>query len=295
MAAIDLVLLIDVDPPSPIGGGRAFYPAADTPAPIDAGVMVARLEAALRLVEEAGSGVITLHTSPRHRDDFFAAPYVDLWRAFVAAGADLALHPHEDRADGGSLFRDPGHLERVLADRLAHAAALDLPVTAFRAGLFASRRDLGPLLARHGLATDLSALPGAAVPEKAIAWPESLATARPLPADLDAPAAPATDVLEIPIGWRGAGSDLDADYLFNERMDLDGLIRVWDGIRAARPPRCVNFLCHGFGLVEPRWRDQARRFLDHARAHGARVVSPATARIRHLPPFPARGPIRGAA
>lgn len=282
----DLVLLVDADPPSPIGGGRAFYPAGDGPTPVDARVMVPRLETALRLVEEAGSGVVTLHTSPRHRADLFAEPYAGLWRAFVAAGATLALHPHEDRADGGSLFRAPGHLEGVLAGRLAHAAALGLPVTAFRAGLFASRRDLGPLLARHGITADLSALPGAVVPEKAIAWP-AVATAFPLPADLDAPDGATTGVLEIPIGWRGAGTDLGADYLFNERLDLDGLIRVWDGVPAAA---CVNFLCHGFGLAEPRWRDQARRFLDHARTRGAALVSPDAARARHLPP-----PVLGAA
>jgi len=269
-AEVEVVWLIDSDPPSPLGG-RAFYPDMPDGPPPDAALMAARFAAMRAAVASAGApAVVTLHTSPRHRHDFLAPPYIAEWRACLAAGMALALHPHEDMANGSNRYGDAAHLDAVIAEAMARADAAGLPVTAFRSGTFAWNPALPSLLQRHGITLDLSPGPGLRIPGKHVDWP----------AFADAAPYHATGVLGVPIGWSGAGTDLDADYLFVERMDFVRLSRVWDAIRArvqarGRAARC-NLLCHGFGLADPAWRDLTLRFLDHLRDHGGAVVAAAS-------------------
>jgi hypothetical protein len=270
-AEIEVVWLIDSDPPSPLGG-RAFYPATPGAPPVDAALMAARFAAMRSAVTAAGApAVVTLHTSPRHRHEFLEGGFIDAWHACLDAGMALALHPHEDLADGTNSYGDAAQLERVIAGCMARARDAGLPISAFRSGTFAWNPALPAILERHGILLDLSPGPGLAIPEKHVAWP----------AEPEAQTYPGTRVRAVPIGWSGEGADLDRDYLFVERQDLDGLRRVWDSMRArvqgrGRPALC-NLLAHGFGLADPAWRALCLDFLDHLRAHGGVVVSAAAA------------------
>jgi hypothetical protein len=150
---------------------------------------------------------------------------------------------------------------------MACAREAGLPIAAFRSGTFAWNPALPALLDRAGITLDLSPGPGLNMPEKHAAWPP----------EADAARYPGTRVRAVPIGWNGAGTDLDRDYLFLERMDFARLSAVWDAMRARVQQRgraaCCNLLTHGFGLADPHWRALALRFLDHLRAHGGAVIS----------------------
>lgn len=277
MTEIGVVWLVDTDPPSEVGGGRGFYPASSRDDPPDEAVMRARLDAVREavLAEAGGNAVLTLHTSPRYRGHFFREPYISVWRRFVDDGVGLALHPHEDRADGSSLYDDLAHLNAVIVAAVARARAAGLPLQAFRSGGFSFHPRLPSLLRRVGLDLDLSAAPGLTDAARCVDWPPGEAAAG-LVADRDG-----GGVLEVPLGWDRKGTDLARHYLFNERTDLAGLQRVWDGLRRAadrnEAPRVVNFLTHGFGLVRSDWRRQAADFLRFIAAHGGRIVNAAEA------------------
>jgi len=274
---IEVVWLIDADPPSPLGG-RAFYPEVVGGAPPDPVLMASRFIALRSAAAEAGvSAVVTLHTSPRHRSTFFSSPYIDEWRACLDAGIALALHPHEDQEDGTNRYADAAHLARVVTEGMAAARAAELPIAAFRSGTFAWNAALPRLLQEAGVPLDLSPGPGLSMPEKNAVWP----------AEADTAPYAGTCVIAVPIGWSGRGSDLGRDYLFVERMDFDSLIAVWDAIRARVQRRACkavcNLLSHGFGLADPAWRSLSLRFLDHIRAHGGAVISAAEATHAHHP------------
>lgn len=264
---IEVIWLIDNDPPSPYPG-RAFYPRTGDAKPPDPVLMAARFAALRGAADAAGApAVVTVHTSPRYRYDFFTSPYVAEWVACIEAGMALALHPHEDLADGGNQYGDPAHLAAVIRGALGIACQAGLPITAFRSGTFAWNPALPALLHENGMLLDLSAGPGLLMPEKHVAWP----------AEAEACSYPGTSVRAVPIGWSGEGNDLDRDYLFVERQDLAGLCRVWDRMRArvqrsGQPARC-NLLSHGFGLADPTWRTLSLTFIDHLRTRGGAVMT----------------------
>lgn len=273
MSSPDLVWLIDADPPSEVGGGRGFYPASVRTDPPDAALMRRRFAAIRDLVlgEADGDAVLTLHTSPRFRDTFFHEPYAGAFRDLAARGVVLALHPHEDRADGTCLYDDPGHLGAVVAGAMKAAREAGLVLGAFRAGGFAFHPCLPPLLSRHAIRLDLSAAPGLADAERHAVWHEDAWRQAFVLGDTRAA------VASVPIGWDGEGTSIGRNYLYNEKLDLAGLVRIWEAI-CTRPdrPRAVNFLTHGFGLVDQGFRRQAVGFLRHVRRSGGRVVSART-------------------
>lgn len=270
-AEVSVIWLIDADPPSGLGG-RGLYPALAGGPPPDAALMAQRFRDLMSAVAEAGApAVVTLHTSPRHRSVFLGAPYLEAWRACLDAGLALALHPHEDLPGGGNRYGDAAHLAGVVREALAVARRAGLAVTAFRSGGFAWNPALPEILDDAGIRLDLSPAPGLRAPDRNIDWP-------PQP---EAAIHPGTGVLAVPIGWSGAGSDLDRDYLFVERMDLPRLAAVWDRIRdrvqrTGRPALC-NLLSHGFGLSDPALRALSLRFLDHVRARGGALIPAAEA------------------
>lgn len=270
MSSIELVWLVDADPPSDIGGSRGFYPASSRTDPPDELLMRRRFAAIRDVVvgEAGGDAVLTVHTSPRFRSTFFREPYASIQRDMAAEGIVLALHPHEDRADGGSLYADPAHLERVFTDAMRASRDAGLALSVFRSGGFAFHSCLPGMLARHGITLDLSAAPGLADVERHAVWSEDAWRQEWVLGDARAA------VRSVPIGWDGEGTSTERNYLYNEKQDLPSLCRIWDALCASSdPPRAVNFLTHGFGLVENGWRRQAERFLRHVRSTGGRIVS----------------------
>ncbi|CAH1656185.1 MULTISPECIES: hypothetical protein [unclassified Chelatococcus] len=270
MNGIGLIWLIDADPPSEAGGGKGFYPASRYKTPPDPAVMMHRFQTIGSLVdgEAGGRAVITLHTSPRYRNDFFEGPYHEFWQQRRAAGTSIALHPHEDREDGSSLYDDLDHLEKVIDMSMTSAVSANISFDIFRSGGFSFHPNLPALLRNVGLAVDCSAAPGQRDISRAMDWPAT---------QVSAIGEGERVIAEIPLGWNGSGTAFEQDYLYNEKQDLEGLKRVWDYIlkqsEASRIPRAVNFLTHAFGLVDPHWREQAIRFLDWACRHGGALVN----------------------
>lgn len=313
MSAVAVVWLVDADPPSEIGGGKGFYPASAHADPPDETLMRRRFDAIRDVVigEAGGKAVLTVHTSPRYRTHFYREPYLSIWHNLVMQGCELALHPHEDRADGSSLYDDGVHLANVVGKCVDLARSAKLPLTVFRSGGFSFHPDIPRLLDTAAIGVDLSAAPGLTNVSRCIEWPAAsqetdfftrqdsrgqtlgrAPTKRPRLADKtlrrskepgacsDADATKHA-LVEVPLGWDRKGADLDRNYLFNERMDRDGLMRVFDCIRrtadSQAAPAVVNFLTHGFGLEDRRWRDQAIWFLRHAQEARARLVTAAEA------------------
>ncbi|MBX3542388.1 hypothetical protein [Chelatococcus sp.] len=209
-----------------------------------------------------------MHTSPRYRNDFFEGPYHEFWQQRRAAGTSIALHPHEDREDGSSLYDDLDHLEKVIDMSMTSAVSANISFDIFRSGGFSFHPNLPALLRNVGLAVDCSAAPGQRDISRAMDWPAT---------QVSAIGEGERVIAEIPLGWNGSGTAFEQDYLYNEKQDLEGLKRVWDYIlkqsEASRIPRAVNFLTHAFGLVDPHWREQAIRFLDWACRHGGALVN----------------------
>jgi len=272
--SIGLVVLVDSDPPSSYGEIGLYLPeASNDPPNLD---VFNQRHAAIRAFvkdEVEGKAVVTVHTSQRYRHDMFGPPYVEAWLDLAEIGADLALHPHEERADGTNRYDELGHLEGVIRESCLAAAKAGIEFSAFRSGFFAFHPELPRLLADAGLAVDLSAASGLRVPDRGVSWPDGLDSAYWIH---DTP-----PVLEIPLGWSGFGTDLDRDYLFNERQNIDGLKRVYDAISVraadAGSSRLVNLLCHGHGLVRPAYREQLTSFIAYARSRGGVILDVAEA------------------
>lgn len=273
--SVGVVLLIDSDPPSG-HGDIGLYPPDPAGAPVDSEVFWRRHAATKEFVREVtpGAAVVTVHTSQRYRLEMLADPFVSAWHELVELGSDLALHPHEERADGSSLYGDTEHLTSVVAKFTASAASEGLSFAAFRSGFFAFSTELPGILAEHGIGVDLSAAAGLVVPERGVSWPAGLETAYRFP---DEPR-----VLEIPLGWSGAGLDLSKDYLFNERQTLAGLKDVYEALRARAlktgVPQLVNLLCHGYGLAQPRYFDQLASLVEHIRSRDGALLDIASAK-----------------
>jgi hypothetical protein len=271
---VGLVVLVDSDPPSSYGEIGLYLPEASSDPP-NLEVFNERHAAIREFVrdEVGGKAVVTVHTSQRYRNHMFEPPYVDAWLELSSIGADLALHPHEEREDGTNRYDELDHLERVVEEGHAAASRVGIEFSAFRSGFFAFHRELPRLLADVGIEVDLSAASGLHVPERGVEWPDGIDGAHWIH---ESP-----PVLEIPLGWSGQGFDLDRDYLFNERQDLAGLKRVYDAIRARPVPdgssRLVNVLCHGHGLVRPEYREQFASFIEYARSRGGVILDVAAA------------------
>jgi len=288
--AVYLVILVDADPPGryPEGrpGGRGFYPPGVSGASPDYAALRKQLDTALTVVAEhvAGHAVFTVHTSPLFRNQMFESPYISHWTRVLESGGELALHPHEDRPDGTTYFDDAVHLAHAVMSCVKAAADAGLPLAAFRTGFFAFNDSLPRTLERSGITVDLSPAPGINVPERGACWPEGFRSATYLCpgryTDLSCNHGKSR-VISIPIGWDGTGRDLGKNYLFSERSTPDNLKRVWDALcersHVEGSPQLVNFLCHGSGLMDAKYRTQAIDFFHYAQAHGGQVALPSEA------------------
>jgi len=283
--AVYLVILVDADPPGQRFRDRGYFPPDASAGPPDFKVVSHRLENALDVIKQSldGRAVFTVHTSPLYRNNMFREPYLSFWRKVVEAGGELALHAHEDRLNGKTYFDDQRHLESMVTTGSSLAADAGLALTSFRSGFFAFNDGLTSLLERAGLVVDLSCAPGVDVPERDAFWPREWKNAGYLCPQrfTDTECSHSmSSVLEIPLGWDGKGSDLGDHYLFNERSGLDRLKSVWCAMlerSRTEGPLMANFLCHGSGLIEEKWKVQAVEFFRFVQENEGVILLPSQA------------------
>ncbi len=239
-----------------------------------------------------GKGTICVQTSPMYRDRFFAGPFMDFWRAWMADGGDLTLHPEEDlystpetRLASGSYYSDIGHMGPIIRSKAAFMADAGLPFAAYKGGYQGVTLDIIKVLAKVGIPIDVTCAPGIDWPEKLAAWGDAPTSAYYMSPNDRARAAEhrgESPVFEIPFGWDGQASDttrrlLNEHYLVNEFSNYEALCRVWDAIveRGAHSgaSQIVGLLCHTYAMQSAKLSGQCRKILTYMREHGGIPVT----------------------
>lgn len=276
-----LVIVVDIDP-----SGPGTYPVNRIEPPPPALETWNNSVKSVEIIDSEwdGRAVLTAHTSPLFRWDFFEDDYMDLYRRAVGAGATIAVHPHEDRDDGGMLYDDPDHMCQVVTGAHKRLTDAGIKPAAFRSSFFAFADHLPGLLSDLNMRVSLSSAPALRASEQGAVWSPQwgpdFTTARMICKEnyLHASCDHDTwDVYEVPLGWSGQGTELKMDYLFNEGSSLDSLCNVWERVRRRGADtdrvQTVCFLCHGFGLGDDRWREQALRFIEFVRGCDDELVN----------------------
>ena len=133
-----------------------------------------------------GKAAVCVHTSPRHRDRFFRAPFIEYWKSWVGQGGELILHPEEDvystpesKLNRDSYYDHPNHMTSIIRAKVSDIESHGLSFTAFRGALFGLTDALVPVLKRSGFRIDMSCAPEVVLPERMAYWsaaPSSVAT-----------------------------------------------------------------------------------------------------------------------
>ncbi len=276
-----LAVVVDIDP-----AGPGTYPENRIEPPPRAAETWEHSLKSVEVVESkwGGKAVITAHTSPLFRWDFFQQPYLELYARAQEAGAAIAIHPHEDRDDGGTRYGERGHMRDVISEACQRLEDAEVEAAVFRSSFFAFADHLPPLLSELGIRVSMCSAPALRAKEEGATWSPQwgddftdarfLCKKNYLHADCDHET---WDIYEIPLGWSGKGTELKEDYLFNEGSTLESLIDVWEAVRERGDergePQTVCFLCHGFGLAQVRWREQALDFVEYVRRQGGQILS----------------------
>ncbi len=192
-----------------------------------------------------GQYVLAVHTGTYCRDEFYAEPFLGSYRQAVAGGVRATTYK-------GGHFSFPAYMTGILEG----------------AGLLAA----------------LSCAPGYQESACDAEWVGAplgggyLALENPA---LDEGQGTRSGVFEIPLGNSGEGPD-DANTLYNEKVETDRLIAVYDAIadRARRlgRPQFVHYLFHNTSITEPFYLERFQRVIDHARGHGGVVATPSAAK-----------------
>ena len=214
-----------------------------------------------------GRAVLTPHSGTYCRTGYYEEPMLEVYREWVAQGAEVAVHLHEEIKGGGVRFGEEDHVRAMFADCHRRLSAGGIRPTAYRGGHNAYAPFMTPLLLEHDIHVDLSCLPGLSKPEREAEWSRGGVTAYRLPEDPRA--APGTGtasrVLEIPIGSDGQGAAY-ANFLQIEQSELDNHKRVWGVIRdraqASGEAQIVHLLFHTGSMGRPEW---VARFLEFLR------------------------------
>ena len=234
-----------------------------------------------------GKGTVCVHTSPRYRERFFDAPFLEFWEAWVQNGGELILHPEEDvyftpdsKQDNDSYYNDSQHMEQLIRSKAEEMENKKLSFAAFRGALFGLTNDMVSALKKAKLTIDLSGAPGCVLPERAADWSSAPVSGYYMSEDsyLRASNQPGKDtVFEIPLGWDGQGAEFSRNYLFHERSTLKKLCNVWDAIversKQNKYPQFVNFLCHTYSMKNTRLRTQCEGILNYMKQHHGQPVT----------------------
>lgn len=226
-----------------------------------------------------GKYILTPHAGTYCRSGLYEGEILDLYRDAVAGGAEVSVHLHEEIKGVGTRYAEPEHMAEMFADCNDRLLSAGLNPVAYRGGHYAYHPLMNDILARHGVLADYSCCPGLNKPDREAIWTEAPLSAALLPQNPRAPwkDQPLTEILEIPIGSDGLGSDY-GNILHVEQSELDNLTRVWDTIvaraEAEARPQIVHCLFHTGSVGEPAWLERYRRFLDMVpKRHGQFVTT----------------------
>lgn len=231
-----------------------------------------------------GKYVLTPHSGTYCRLAYYEGELLEVYRAAVTNGAELAIHLHEEIKGAGTRFGDPEHMrQRFLACKRQYDDA-GLPVSSYRGGHYAYADFMTPLLEDNGIYVDLSCAPGSNEPSREAVWVNSPLSGYYLPRDTHLVRGERQDrskVFEIPIGSDGAGARYQ-NILHIEQSNLENLLRIWRaiamrGLREGRP-QIVHSLFHTGSTVCPEWLDRLERFVGLVTMNGGAFVTPSEAK-----------------
>ncbi|MGI6853902.1 hypothetical protein [Mesorhizobium sp. 1B3] len=245
-----------------------------------------------------GAAAWTVLTGSLYRDRFYQDPFLRFWRALVADGADLVLHPEEDLYGPGPgtgpdscSYYHTGHMRDVILSRARKMRDAGLALSAYRGGYHGFTTDIGSLLKEAGIGIELSCAPGIVWPEKAAAWGDAPLSAYYMSSVRQSDVAGDDEVdplFEIPWAWDAVAPGLSRrfvvgeNYMINEFSNLEAMKRVWDSVvrRAAErgEQQTVSMVCHTYTMGLPEFEGRLTSILDYVRSNGGEIVSPTRAK-----------------
>lgn len=231
-----------------------------------------------------GRFVFGVHTGVYCRHGFYAPPLLELYADLIAAGGELAVHPHEELVTQGTLVASTPHMEKIITDKTADLREAGLNPTSYRGGYCAYAPALTAMLEKAGIYIDLSAAPGQHNPTWSEYWENALPSAYYLCSDdpFHGDCGHArSQVLEIPMGWDGRGASWAENYL-NEDSTLESMKATWQTILDRREvtgrPQIVYFMTHVFAVSDPKLYERCVGILNHAKENGGAIVTPSEAK-----------------
>lgn len=245
-----------------------------------------------------GAAAWTVLTGSLYRDRFYEGAFLPFWRALVADGADLVLHPEEDLygpgpgtgPDSCSSYHT-GHMRDVILSRARKMRDAGLPLSVYRGGYHGFTAEIGAILKEAGIGIELSCAPGIVWPEKAAAWDGARLSAYYMSSARPSEVADDDDIdplFEIPWAWDGVAPGLSRrfvvgeNYMINEFSNLEAMKRVWDAVvrRAAErgEQQTVSMVCHTYTMGLPEFETRLISILDYVKSNGGEMVSPTRAK-----------------
>jgi hypothetical protein len=217
-----------------------------------------------------GRMVFGAHTGTYCRELFYREPALGYYRELSKNGGEIAVHPHEERVASAHCIDDLQHMRFIISWKRRELLDAGIKPTAFRLPYNGYVAGLTRILEENNLLVDLSAAPGFVNSLWRANWKGAPFSAYYL--DYDDPSNGSTEfgnksqVLEVPMGCDGAGAG-PQNYLFNEVLPVDHLIRIWDAIRRRAEKngaQMVYFLSHLHSMGDPELTDRCSRFLRYA-------------------------------
>lgn len=231
-----------------------------------------------------GKYVITPHSGTYCRDALYEGAFIDIYRAGLDRGAEMAIHLHEEIKGAGVRFGEEDHMSEVFANCRGKLEDAGFPLVAYRGGHYAYAPFMNALLEEHDVHIDITCSPGLDQPTREAVWVNAEFSGHYLPRALrEKPeeGCERSTVFEIPMGSDGLGAEY-GNVLHIEQSDMENLTRIWSVVsgRASVENRSqfVHCLFHTASMGNEDYVERLKRFLDHATANGGALVTPSEAK-----------------
>lgn len=268
---------VDYDPLSP----EVDYAAV----PFNEAEVVSNLKDAIPTMKDLidAKFVFGVHTGVYCRNGFHSEELLELYRQLIAAGGEVALHPHEELVKESTLVAHEAHMEKVITDQVTVLREAGIPVATYRGGYGAFSDQVRRILEGLDILSDLSATPGKTMAHWDAHWEKAPTSAFYLQEGdpfVTSPDGKDSSLLEIPLGWDGAGTRLDANYL-NEESSIEDMKNTYqqiaDRAEESGKPQIVHFMCHLFAMADRDMRARCLGILEHVQDSGGVILTPSEA------------------